>query len=535
MKTNKLIFYISLVLITCFSCDSFLEEEPRDIISPENFFANDADARQAITGLYAVIKNNSIYGQAGLDNWYDNGVDIIEPNRTHPIFEVMGNYTLSEATADASNQKMSVSDTWQNLYKVILNANVIVERVTGNGSISEDVQANVIAQARFMRALAYWHISNLWGDAPFYTEVLTLEEIATLRRTDKDIILASVLDDLEFAQNNLQSVVPDEERGSASKWAAAIIEAKIHMQAKNWQAGLDKCLEIINDSPHSLLSTYADVFDPANEYNAEIIWALDFAKDVTGQFEPAFPGRAFAGNNYWRPSLFNPRIRDEPAEIEGEEPEEFAARSDALKAALKANGQEFNGTGLQIASKDFAEKFPMNDLRRPLNIMDSYAGIQLNHTYMPKFMNLNFETSPRFNHGDNRLVFRMADVHLMAAECENERPGGNPDTAFEYIREIRERAFATQGEAEAILGLSQQDFREAIYDERKWELAAEATRRYDLIRWGIYLDVVRNAEFKTYTPNENIQDYHVLLPIPLNDLQLNPALLESDPTNNGYR
>ncbi|WP_282040893.1 RagB/SusD family nutrient uptake outer membrane protein [Winogradskyella flava] len=521
MKTNKLFLCISLIMFTCFGCEEFLEEDPRDIITPENFFATDEDAKQGITGIYSLIKNNSIYGQAGLDNWYDNGVDIIEPNRSHPIFEVMGNYSLSAATADISNQKMSVSDTWQNLYRVILNTNVFIDRVSGNEAISEDVQTNTIANARFLRAMAYWHITNLWGDAPFYTEVLTLEEIGSLGRTDKDIILASVLDDLEFAQNNLPSVLPDEDRGRASKWAAAVIEAKIHMKAEEWQMGLDKCLEIINGSPHIVLPTYAEVFDPANEYNAEIIWSLDFAKDVTGQFEPAFPGRAFAGNNYWRPSLFNPRIRDEPANSDDRDP---------LRAALTANGEEFNGTGLQIASLDFANKFPANDLRRPLNIMDSYEGFQLNHTYMPKFMSLNFETSPRFNHGDNRLVFRMADVYLMAAECENERPGGNANTAFEYIRSIRERAYATVGEAEAILGLSQQAFREAIYDERKWELAAEAHRRYDLIRWGIYLDVVRNAEFITYNPDENIQDYHVLLPIPLNELQLNPNLTQ----NPGY-
>ena len=523
MKTNKLFFYISLIMFTCFGCDSFLEEEPRDIIAPENFFANDSDAKQGITGIYSVLKNNSIYGQAGLDNWYDNGVDIIEPNRTHPIFAVMGNYTLNEVTADASNQKMSVSDTWQNLYRVILNANVIIDRVDGNEAISNNVQTSVIANARFLRALAYWHITNLWGDAPFYTEVLPLEEIGSLWRTDKDVILTSVLNDLEFAQNNLPSVLPNEDRGRASKWAAAIIEAKIHMKAKNWQAGLAKCSEIINQSPHTLLSNYADVFSPDNEYNAEIIWSLDFAKDVTGQFEPAFPGASFAGNNYWRPSLFNPRIRDEPAN---------AADRDPLRAALAANGQEFNGTGLQIASRDFANKFPTNDLRRPLNIMDSYAGFALNHTYLPKFMNHNFESSPRFNHGDNRLVFRLADVYLMAAECENELNG--PGNAYQYIHPIRQRAYATQAEWE-LVGLSQQGFREAIYDERKWELAAEAHRRYDLIRWGIYLNVVRNAEFKTYSPNLNIKDHHVLLPIPLNELQLNPKLLESDPTNNGYR
>ena len=517
MKTKYIVLYL-FILTSFVGCEDFLEEDPRALIAPENFFANDSDAIQGITGIYSVIKNNSIYGQAGLDNWYDNGVDIIEPNRPHPIFEAMGNYTLSAVTADASNQLMSVSDTWQNLYRVILNTNVIIDRVDGNEAISAEVQTEVIAQARFLRALSYWHITNLWGDAPFYTEVLTLEEISTLERTDKDIIISSVLDDLEFAQSNLPSVIPDDERGNASRWAAAIIEAKIHMNAQDWQAGLNKSLEIINQSPHMLLPTYAEVFDPGNEYNAEIIWSLDFARDITGQFEPAFPGRAFAGNNYWRPSLFNPRIRDEPVNSDDRQ---------LLRDALAANGEEFNGTGLQIASADFANTFPMNDLRRPLNIMSDYEGIPLNHTYMPKFMNRNFETSPRFNHGDNRLVFRLADVYLMAAECENELNG--PENAYQYIHAIRQRAYETQAEWE-LVGLNQQEFREAIYDERKWELAAEATRRYDLIRWGIYLDVVRNAEFRTYTPNTNIQDRHVLLPIPLNQLQLNPNLTQ----NPGY-
>ena len=121
------------------------------------------------------------------------------------------------------------------------------------------------------------------------------------------------------------------------------------------------------------MPTYAEVFDPANEYNAEIIWSLDFAKDIRGQFEEgvlradgSLPG--FAGNGNWRPSMFNPRLRDEPLNT---------SERGALRAALSARGEAFNGTGLQIASKDFAEKFPMNDLRRPLNIMDNYLGFDL--------------------------------------------------------------------------------------------------------------------------------------------------------------
>ncbi|NNF32531.1 MAG: RagB/SusD family nutrient uptake outer membrane protein [Saprospiraceae bacterium] len=522
MKTTKIILYIFLI-ISFSGCEKFLEEDPRAIIAPETFFASENDARQAINGTYAILKNNSIYGQVGLDHFYDNGADIIEPNRAANFVQPIGNYTLNEALADVSIQKMSVSDTWKDLYRVIFNTNIIIDRVTGNEAILDDVRTEIIAEARFLRALCYWHITNLWGDAPYYSEVLTLEEVSQLGRTPEDIIITGTIEDLQFAQSILPDAYPDNQRGRASKWAAAIIEAKIYMKQKDWQGGLNKCLEIINQSSHELLPTYEEVFDPLNEYNAEIIWSLDFAKDIEGLFDPAFPGRAFAGNNSWRPSMFNPRLRDEPKNTD---------ERGALSAALTANGQAFNGTGLQVASKDFAEKFPLNDLRRPLNIVDNYLGFDLNFPYMAKFWNLDLETSPRFNHSDNRMVFRLADVYLMAAECENELNG--PDGAYQYIHPIRQRAYETQAEWE-LVGLSQQEFREAIYDERKWELAAEAHRRYDLIRWGILLDVVQNLEYRFWEPNVNIRPYHVLLPIPLQELELNPNLLESDPTNNGYR
>ena len=523
MKTNKIYIYI-LIIFTSISCESFLEEDPKSLISPDTFFASENDARLAITGIYAILKNNSIYGQVGLDHFYDNGADIIEPNRAANFVQPIGNYTLNEALADVSVQKMSVSDTWKDLYRVVFNANVIISRIEGNDAVSQRAQTDILAETRFLRALAFWHITNLWGDAPYYTEELSLEEVKFLPRTDEATIIAGTLEDLQFAQDNLEDAYTGNESGRASKWAAAIIMAKIYMKQKQWQLGLTKCEEIINQSPHTLLANYNDVFDPFNEYNAEIIWSLDFAKDIEGIFDPAFPGRSFAGNNSWRPSMFNPRLRDEPKN---------SSERDALGAALAARGEAFNGTGLQVASKDFAAKFPLNDKRRELNIVDNYLGFDLVFPYMAKFWNLELDRSPRFNHSDNRMVFRLGDVYLMAAECENELNGPTAK-ALNYMHAIRKRAYDDQADWD-ITGVNQQEFREAMYDERKWELAAECHRRYDLIRWGILLDVVQNLEYRFWQPNVNIKPYHVKLPIPLQELELNPALLESDPTNNGYR
>ncbi len=520
MRTK--IYIYSLLVIFAFSgCESFLEENPRDIIAPENFFASEADVRQAVTGLYAILKNNSIYGQIGLDHFYDNGADILEPNRVADFVMPIGNYAIDEAIADRSIQKMSVSDTWKDFYRIILNSNVILDRIDGNAALTDAVQTEIKAEVIFIRSLSYWHITNLWGDAPYYRENISIDEIKVLGRTDKSVILADIMTDLQFAQDNMPDKLPDAQLGRATKWAAAIVLAKIYMQEKQWKKGLDKCLEIIDGSSHRLLANYADVFNPANEYNAEIIWALDFAKDINSQFDPGVPN--IPGNFNWRPSMFNPRLRDEPKK---------SSDRAALSAALTARGEAFNGTGLQVASKDFAEKFPLNDLRRPLNVMDTYLGFELVFPYMSKAMNLSTETSPRFNHSDNRLIFRLADVYLMAAECENELNG--PTNAYQYIEPIRKRAYVTEAEWK-LSGLSEQQFREKIYDERKWELAGECNRRYDLIRWGILLDVVQNLTYRFWTPNLNIRPHHVLLPIPLQELQTNPNLLKSDPTNNGYR
>jgi len=201
----KNIFFSAVLIFACFSCESFLEEDPRAIIAPENFFASENDARQAMNGVYAILKNNSIYGQVGLDHFYDNGADIIEPNRSANFVEPIGNYSMNEALADVSVQKMSVSDTWKDLYRTILNANVIIERVTGNEALTREAEIDILADASFIRALCYWHITNLWGDAPYYTETLTLEEISTLGRTDEATIINGVLADLQFAQDNWQS------------------------------------------------------------------------------------------------------------------------------------------------------------------------------------------------------------------------------------------------------------------------------------------------------------------------------------------
>jgi len=506
---KNIIYKLLLVFWMVFplsACEDFLEEEPRHIVSPSNFFNSASEVQSAINGLYNIYKSNALHSKIGLDRFYENGADVIGPNREFGQVEAIQNYTLNEGSIGDISQGGGAPITWQDLYRIIQNANIILVNIEGNDNIPEESASQFKGEALFLRAYAYYHLTNLWGDVPYFTDDIPIEEIRALGRTDVNQIRTDILADLQTAQDLLPSSYNDSELGRVSKWTAATVMVKIYLIQQNWQAARDKAVEIIDNSPHQLLDNYADVFAPDNEYNEEVIWAIDFVKDIN--------------QDDW-PDHFTPRIRDEPKNSD-ERP--------ALSSALSDRSEGFTGYGLAIPLPDFVNEFPEDDLRRSSNIVESYLGYELNFPYMPKMWNLDQINSPRGNHGDNKIIFRLADVYLMAAEAENELNG--PGSAYQYINRVRERAYMP---AQPLSGLSQEQFREAIYDERRWELGGEGHRRLDLIRWGILLDVVKETEYRIYNPAANIQPHHVLLPIPVEELRLNPALLESDPTNNGYR
>ena len=503
-----LILVIGTMLI---GCDSYLEEDPKSITSPDTFFNTIEEFELAIVGLYDTWAQNYLHGNIGLYRFTENGADIVGPNRNFGQVEPIMSYSLSESSINAISQGAGAPLSWQGLYSIILNSNTILSKLELNDVISQANKDVIEAETLFHRAYAYYYLTNLWGDVPYYRENLPISEIQALPRTDKKTIRDEILVDLQKAQVSLPSSINSDNFGKVSKWVAATVMVKIYLIQNKWQQARDKSLEIINDSPHKLLDEYASVFRLDKEYNEEIIWSTDFGKDLM---------QDHGWGNDWV-DHFSPRIRDEPKE---------STKKAELSAALTARNEGFTGYGLAIALPDFVKKFPLDDLRRASNITTEYLGYELNFAYITKRWNLDQINSPRGNHADNKLIFRLADVYLMAAEAENELNG--PTSAYQYINKVRERAFEPD---QPLSGLSKDDFRLAMYDERKWELAAEGERRMDLIRWGILLDVVKKTEYRVYDPAPNIKPHHVLLPIPTEEFILNPALLESDPTNNGYR
>ncbi len=516
-RTKAYYLLLAIFLLPFAGCKDFLVEEFRDGITTDNFFNNDAEAQLAVNGVYRILYDGSLYNTRGLDNYLLNGADEVGPSRN--VNGQIHNYLIDEGVADGYG-------TWNALYEMARNTALFLSSIEANESISQQVRDQAIGELLFLRALAYFHLTNLWGDVPYFRELLPVEELSTIVRTDKVQIRTDMKNDLERAIELLPAAYGDSDLGRASKWAAAALKAKYHLYDQEWQDALNASTLIIDDSPHRLLDTYAAVFDqsdPANQYNDEYIYVVDFTKDPL-----------FGAGNTQRTDDYNPRIRDEPSN-RNDRPDGPGTpqRVDLLSDALAERNEGMTGFGWAIPLPEIADStnWEEGDLRYTASIVTEYLGFELSFPYYRKNWNLDQANSPRTNHPENYIVFRLADIYLMAAEAENELNG--PENAYQYVNAVRERAFDPD---KPWSGMSQDEFRRNMYDERKWELAAEGGRRMDLIRWGILLETVKTTVHRPWNnPGANIEPKHVLLPIPLDEIQLNANLLETDPTNNGYR
>lgn len=510
-------FPIFVLFLLILGCDDFLEEDLRDQIATENFFNNDPEAVLATTGLYRILHSGSLYQTRGLDNYYTYGADETGPSRN--VNAQIHNYLIDEGVEDGSG-------TWSALYEMVRNSSVNITNIEGNESLSEDIRNRTLGENLFMRALAYFHLTNLWGDVPYFRELLPLDELGTPERSPKDGIRTDMKADLARAIDLLPVEYSGSDLGRATKWAALALKAKFHLFDQEWALAKADCDNIIDNSPHRLLDDYAAVFDqtdPSNQYNAEQIFVVDFTTDGVGGGD----------TNTSRTDDYNPRLRDEPSN-RNDRPggEGTPPRWQLLRDDLREVDQDMSGFGWSIPLPRHADQasWDPDDLRYDATIVSEYLGWELSFPYYRKLWNLN-NTSPRSNHNENYVIFRMADIYLMAAEAENELNG--PDAAYRYVNAVRERAFEPD---KPWSGFSQTEFREALYEERRYELSGEGWRRADLIRWGILLETVKNTEHRPWNnPAANIQPYHVLLPIPLDEIILNENLLNTDPTNNGYR
>ena len=470
-------------------CDGFLERTPADAISATEFFRNAEQAEQAVRGIYAQLQD--VYG----DQWRfteqrsDNTTTMWnEENRgPHPT------WIIEEWTMTPSN--IALEPYWGNVYEGIQRANAVINNIDAVPFSDEARKDRLGGEARFLRALFYFNLVRLFGSVPLVTEQVQTPDGAfgTLQeKASPEALYEQILNDVNAAVDRL----PPENPGRATAGAARALLAEVHLTRQNYAEAVSQLEEVVN-MDYSLLPDYARVFDPNNKGHEEDIFSVQYAE---------LQSNTSLGSTFIY--LFAPH--NSGAEITGD--------------------NASPPTGLNIPTRDMLDAYEAGDERKEASVglyidpANRQHGIAMGDT-IPYVKKYDSPHAVRGVTGDNWPVYRYAEILLMMAEALNEM--GETGEAYEYINPVRRRA----GLDELTAGLSQSQFRDAVYHERRVELAFENDRWFTLLRTGRALeemrqhaDVHRGIQTHWQEPAYNIEEYKLRYPLPQRELTLNPDL-----------
>jgi starch-binding outer membrane protein, SusD/RagB family len=377
----------------------------------------------------------------------------------------------------------------------------------GHTDIADEI-ALYRAEARFLRALSYWHGIDLYGDIPLVTEDDGIGSTPPTQSTRAEVYAYAVAE-LNDIRDDLPAVGAGE-YGRADQGAVAMLLAKLYMNAEVYTgtaAYADALTEIqaVIGGPYQLSTNYHDLFLADNGQNPEFIFAIPY----DGQFTKTWGGTTFLAH---------------------------ASCGGNMNAANY--GLDFCWWGLR-AKPEFVAKFPAPQDDSPdgraifftdgqnleiASIGDFFAGWAA-----PKFQNVTSAGDPgsNFTHPDTDFpMFRLGDAYLMYAEAVLRGGGGNTGTAVNYVNALRERAYGDDSGNIAAGDLTL-DF---VLDERSRELWWEGHRRTDLVRYGRFT-TSGVWSWKGGTQAGGTTDgFRDLYPIPANEIVSNPNLVQ----NPGY-
>ncbi|UOB18641.1 RagB/SusD family nutrient uptake outer membrane protein [Abyssalbus ytuae] len=521
-----------LALITATSCIDDLDVQPGDpdIILADDLFKDPDAYKQALAGVYGNLALTSAEGPdasnfTGIDegtSQYGRGLWNLQEITTD---EAIWSWETDAGVAELQRSSWTADNPLVSglfgraMFEVAL-ANEFLNQTTEElldsrgitGQVRTDMPA-FRAEVRFLRSLAYFHMLDLFGKAPFVTE----EDPGGSDYKGPEYNSQQLFD---YIESELLAIIPDmkdplqNEYGRADKGAAWMLLAKLYLNAEVYvgQARYSDCLtycEQILNSGFTLSPEYLYNFMADNDSNAarnEIIFPV-LSDGITTQ-------------NYGPPTmLVNGQVGN--TERNGAD---FGVQAVGWTGAMRVT-QRFSQIFLN-GSYDTDDRNTLITENRPMEIFD--IADRDSGYIIQKWSNM---TSTGETGSANEIVdtdypmFRLADVYLMYAEAHLRGGGGSVDTAVGYINELRTRA----NNPNLITATDLTE--ELLINERLVELHWEGHRRQDLVRFGRFSGGTYNWSWKGNAPSGlSIPAFRDLFPIPNASLAANPNLSQ----NEGY-
>lgn len=526
---KKIIIYLATMLLAAMTFTGCydLETYPGDKVNEGTFYKTGDHAHQGLMGIYGMLRLNEAYGYQFC---FDHLGDIAYGYNYYMMF--LATYTDRDGTIQAH---------WQTFYDGIHRVNTFIRSVKGMRGIITDEQINeYVAEAKFLRAMFYFSLTDLFGGVPYYDELTNVnEEFMNLKqpRSSLEEVRAHILEDLDEAIKYLPVEHAASEYGRATKGAAYALRGKVHLYDKEWQSAINDFEEIVynksNNYGYALDDDYARVFKLYNGAKSpETVFSIQNKSGVGTEYGmqiQALMGCRGAYGSCWNNTVPSTQLVDmyefkdgRPFNWDEIFPGYNAMTPEQRKELLSVE-MDGSGTIVGLREADTAKilsAYTCRDPRLMATVIVPYSHYMGNigrTTNVDLIFALDHNLAGNANGGtiqnnagwvsylyrkfvtegdqsgaiSNRLhtpfafpLIRFADVLLMLSEAYNE--AGQLDKAVTEFNKVRARVGMpglNSGPAWMVVSNKEQ-MAERIRKERAVEFAGEGLRFSDLRRWG---------------------------------------------------
>jgi hypothetical protein len=491
-----------------------LEEQPFSAITPNNFYRNDEETRAGLAAVYNSLQSVATGSYHTLNEIASD--EQVIPTRGQDWFD-NGRWLEVQRHTWQANSPSGLSDIapiWTGAFAGIARANVLLAALE---PLNVANKPRIIAEVRVLRAYFYYQLLDAFGGVPIVTDT----EIKQRERNSNVEVFTFIESELKAARPDLQtrSEQAAADYGRVTKGVADALLASLYLNAEfftgtvsasglqkgtgRWQDALNAAQAVI-DGPYALAANWQAAFLPNNHTGA-------------GQLENVFISarrpETGVGLNMISNTMHVNQIAPAPNNGRALEPPTY---------------RKFDAADKRRAAILVGPQFRLDNPATPVN---DRTGIRLNFTIDIRDITQAAEgegarsykwpidpARTGSNHGNDFSLFRVSEAYLIKAEALNEL--GRTAEAIDQVNIIRARAFDPQKPLDR--GMSQAAARQAIFDERLFELLNEGRRRTDQIRAGTWTSA--------WFAKEASPGYRVLYPIPQNQIDVNPLLAQ----NPGY-
>lgn len=465
MKLNKIILAaLAATVLMISSCEDFLEIQPNDRLTLDNYFTSNAELKAATAPLYSKV-------------WFDFNDKFyyaLGDGRANNLFAPYSDYIYPFTNFTETSLTGPLVLAWSSLYNVVGQSNNTINNIQDfSANVTETEKNEAIAEARFMRGTAYWYLASLWGDVILIEDNIPLVDNPIVNTNPRNDVFEFAIRDLEFAAKHLPATTS--QKGRLNKWSAYGMLSRVYLSYAGLKDVSDrnggvrntqylelarKAAKVVcEESGLELNEDYAELFSLTGNNNSESLFALQWVGGSTEygiinsqQAYFAWDSEITGDDAAW--GYFTYASWDMIREYNSKD-------TLRLNATFATYGVEYPELNKAAGGYTYDKTDRCNVKKGVVGSTKDTEGV-----------------AQRMNSGLTTKMLRLAEVYLIYAEAilGNDASTNDP-VALEYFNKVRKRAGMSE--------LNSITYNDIRY-ERRIELAMEGQYWYDLVRRSYY-------------------------------------------------